>query len=288
MADTTGMADPADTMTADDGQADRGRNDPDRRNNPDDCRSLSRAGSRPSSHAGRRALISGVMVIVAVVALVATLVISNHMQQDSRRVDAARTACSQSVTALTKARTSLSRRIAQARKDGLGGLTAQDVADPATVSDFAQQLSASQTSLGKAKKPASCAVPSGSSEARISALTTARKKNRTMTDSLEQQEKRLKKVIEALTKSRDAKKQSGAGSAGQAESGSAGSGPDGGTTGSGSGSGSGSDSTNSGSAGSNGGSGSNSLDGTGPGSPVRKDKTSPYKPNLDKIPEQPR
>ena len=121
MADTTGMADPADTMTADDGQADRGRNDPDRRNNPDDCRSLSRAGSRPSSHAGRRALISGVMVIVAVGALVATLVISNHMQQDSRRVDAARTACSQSVTALTKARTSLSRRIAQARKDGLGG-----------------------------------------------------------------------------------------------------------------------------------------------------------------------
>lgn len=289
---------PDDRDNLDDRNNPDSRNKSERHNNRDDGHSLPRAGSRLPTHPVRRTLISVVVVVVAVVALVATLVIGNHVWQDNKKVDAVRTACSQSVTAFTKARESLSRRIAQARKDGLGELTTEDVADPSTVSDFAHQLSTSQAVLKKAKKPASCVVPSGSSETRISALAAARKKNKAMSDSLEQQEKRLKAAIEALTKSRDAKKKSEVGSAGQSQSGSAGSRSGGSTAGSGSSgsgsggsgssSGSGTGSTDAGGTGSNGGSGSNSLDGLGPGSPVRKDKNSPYKPNLNTIPEQPR
>ncbi len=232
-----------------------------------------RDGRHGSSRTSRRPVIIVAVVIVAVVAFIAALAMRNHMRQDSRRVDAARTACMRSAASLTKARSSLSGRLAKAGEDGLGKLTADDVADPSVVSDFQKQSSSSKAAVEKAKKPASCEVPSGSSEVRISALAAARKKNQTMADSLEQQEERLKAAIEALSKSRDAKKKSGAGSSGQAESGAAGSGSDSSTAGSGSDSG---------------GSGSNSFDGLGPGSAVRQDKNSPYKPNLDTIPERPR
>lgn len=272
------MGSTAGTMPVDDERNDDGQNTQGRHHGP--------------SPAVRRVVIIVVVVIVAVVALAATLLIQNQTQQDRHRIGAARASCTDSAASLTKARSSLSNRVEKAGKDGLLKLTADDVADSSTVSDFQKQVSSAKTALKKAKKPASCAVSAGSPRTQISSLSTARKKNQAMTDSLTQQEKRLKAVIEALTKSRDAKKKSEADPGGQT---------DGGTTGSDSGSGasgsagSGSGSSGTGSADSetttsqNGGSGNGSLDdGLGAGSPVRKDKNSPYKPNLDKIPEQPR